>query len=786
MKNRGYTALIAIFFAGLIGLWWLDYARVPDRDTRRMSEPRVLPELWEARPDDVQRVEIVGGPKRLVFERRPGNRWQMVEPLDVAADPSLLENLAFNLKMLERVKDAGTLKGDATSFGLAPPSRTIRLYGPSGTDPLAALELGATAAKSDRRYVRPAGSDAVEVVEAARVAPAELPVDAWRDRMLVRIATPDVLALEAKRADGSSLRLERKGDLWKMVEPFAAVADDGKVDGLLAEVAGLRVPDGGFVADDARDRAAYGLDRPTVSVTLTPRGANAVPQTIHIGKPAPVDESRKDKARDPRFFARRDDQDDVVAIDAGMLKDLGLHPADLHSKKVSDVNPDRVDMIRLTSEGVPVVVAKRARGWERVAPLKDRADAQAVAEVLKKVAAAESSVLLDPKSAPDPKLDPPSAMIELWQDSGPKPGEGPESVPSTTPALTLKLGRRDPLAKTVFAQIGGDPVVLALPLSFLDGWTFGALAFRDRQVASVSPPQVARITVIQGPKETVVESPKDNNPTHWRLVKPAEGPADPETVGRALFALSNLRAETLVTDRAESDARYGLDKPVLQVKWKTHDELAPPPRRTIEGEETTLTVGSVVPNKPDQPRYARVSLSPIVFTLGSEIIARFEAEWRDRQVLSLDQKATDRITLRWPSLTLTARPTSAAKDAEPDWALVDLPKGLKLEPELKTLVKNLARLMTFRYAQYAGPIAPELGLFPPKLLVEVQPSGLGRPRTLRLGATSRDGYVYATNEDSPSGVVFLLPLSNWAPWIKMPTIEDAAKKDAAKKDAAPK
>ncbi|HEY2155323.1 MAG TPA: DUF4340 domain-containing protein [Isosphaeraceae bacterium] len=780
MKNRGYTALIAIFFAGLIGLWWLDYARVPDRDTRRLSEPRVLPELWEARPDDVQRLEIVGGTKRLVFERRPGNRWQMIEPLDVAADPSLVENLAFNLKMLERVKDAGTLKGDAATFGLAPPSRTIRLYGPSGNEPLAALELGATLAKSDKRYVRPAGSDAVEVVEAARVSPAELPAESWRDRMLVRIATPDVLSLEARRDDKTALRLERKGDLWKMVEPFAAVADEGKVDGLLAEVAGLRVPDGGFVADDASDRAAFGLDKPTVSITLTPRGANAVPQTIHIGKPAPVDEARKDKVKGPRYFARREDQDDVVAIDAGLLKDLGVNPADLHAKKVSDVDPNRVDAIRLTSEGVPVVVAKRPRGWERIAPLKDRADPQAVADLLKKVATAESSVLLDPRSAPDPKLDAPWATLELWQDSGPKPGEGPESAPATTPALTLKLGRRDPLAKSVFAQIGGDPVVLALPSSFLDGLTFGALAFRDRQVASVSPPQVARITVIQGPKEVVVESPKDNNPTHWRMVKPAEGPADPETVGRALFALSNLRAETLVTDRAESDARYGLDKPVLQVKWKTHDEMAPPPRRMVEGEETTLAIGSVVPNKPDQPRYARVSSSPIVFTIGSEVVARFESEWRDRQVFSLDPKATDKITLRWPSLTLTARP-AAAKDAEPEWSFVDLPKGMKVEPDLKSLVKNLTRLTTFRYAQYAGPIAPELGLFPPKLMVEATPSGLVRPPTLRLGATSRDGYVYATNEDSPSGVVFLLPLSNWAPWIKPPTIEDATKKDAAKK-----
>ncbi len=126
-------------------------------------------------------LEIVGGPNRLVFERRPGNRWQMVEPMDVAADPSLVENLAFNLKMLERVKDAGTLRGDATSFGLAPPSRTIRSMGPRGTEPLAGLELGATRGEraTSATCARRAPS-AVEVVDSAAISPAELPAVSWR------------------------------------------------------------------------------------------------------------------------------------------------------------------------------------------------------------------------------------------------------------------------------------------------------------------------------------------------------------------------------------------------------------------------------------------------------------------------------------------------------------------------------------------------------------------------------------------------------------------------------
>ncbi len=408
-------------------------------------------------------------------------------------------------------------------------------------------------------------------------------------------------------------------------------AEETRVDGLLAEVAGLRVPDGGFVADNVRDLAAYGLASPMLTITLTPLGADAPPQTIHIGKPAPASGTDPSKAKGVRYYARRDDQDDVVVVDAALLQDLGANPIDLHGKKVADVKPERVDAIRLTSEGTAVVAAKRPRGWERIAPLKDRADAAAIADIIKKVGAAQASVLFEAGKAPDPELDKPWAVLELWQDSGPKPGEGPESVPTKEPRLKLELGRRDPAAKTVYARVAGDPVVLALPSSFLDGMTFGTLALRDHQVASASPPQIEKLTIIQGTKVVVVAAPRDGNPTRWRLEVPTDAAADPETVGRALLQLANLRAETLVTDHPVSAEKYGLNAPILVVKWKLRDEFAPPPRRTVEGEELTLTVGAETPGG-KRSRYAKVSSSPIVFTIGlrPRIAAVFQAEWRER------------------------------------------------------------------------------------------------------------------------------------------------------------
>src|SRR3954467_10680090 len=141
MNHRGTYALLALFFAALFGLWLADYRNLPTRRDRDRMMSRVLAELIDTKPDDLRKVEILGGPEPMVFERRDGNRWQMTTPWDVAADPSMVETLAYNLKELTRKPEADTLEGDPATFGLAPPERTIKLWGTATDAPLATLEV---------------------------------------------------------------------------------------------------------------------------------------------------------------------------------------------------------------------------------------------------------------------------------------------------------------------------------------------------------------------------------------------------------------------------------------------------------------------------------------------------------------------------------------------------------------------------------------------------------------------------------------------------------------------
>ncbi len=171
MKKHHATIVLAIIFCtGLIVLWWADKTGL-DQD----ESDAIVRALEKVPASDIKRLEILepktgrestqanSRPERMVFERRDEGRWQMIEPFDVAADPSLVETLAQNLKALRRSPDVGTIHSPLKDFGLEPPATIVRFYGSDSRKPLGALEVGRSL--REQLYVRPEGSTRIEVID---------------------------------------------------------------------------------------------------------------------------------------------------------------------------------------------------------------------------------------------------------------------------------------------------------------------------------------------------------------------------------------------------------------------------------------------------------------------------------------------------------------------------------------------------------------------------------------------------------------------------------------------
>src|SRR4051812_10269519 len=105
MKTHHVTFVLAILFlTGLFVLWWAG-----NSDLTPDVSDEVLPGLAKTQVGEIRRIEIQGPvprdgegsegrARRIVLERRDEGAWQVVEPFDAAADPTMAETLARNLK----------------------------------------------------------------------------------------------------------------------------------------------------------------------------------------------------------------------------------------------------------------------------------------------------------------------------------------------------------------------------------------------------------------------------------------------------------------------------------------------------------------------------------------------------------------------------------------------------------------------------------------------------------------------------------------------------------------
>ena len=781
MKNRGTYLLLALFFAGLVGLWVADFAQLPTRSQRERMSNRILHELLDTKPDDLRKIEILGGDEPIVFERREGNRWQMTAPMDVAADPSKVETLAYNLKELSRKPDAATLEGDPGRFGLSPPERTIRLWGPKTDAPLTSLDVGK--ASLDRRYVRAVGAEGVEVVDTKGLELIRLPAGRWRDHELIRVPSFEVDSVKIS-SGGKSLQLQRGRDAWRVTAPIQVLAAEAKVDGLIADLGSLRVlDDSRFVANDVpeADLDRYGLKTPTLTVEIDAGRVDRlnvdrrrVAQVIHVGKPV--------EGKEGQVYARRGDQDDVVVVDQRVLKDLKPNPNAFRSPKVADINPNRVLRIGVEeADGSLVEAVRSGNEWTIVRPSPARGDRQAIQEFLKSLDQLQTSIYLTSKEAPDSGLDKPTLVLKVWQARDPREPIGTASTdPRGEPALTLRIGRRDAATKSIFARIGTDPTILALPDSANDFLPRNVLAFRDRQILALTTDQIEQIKFDGPGRKFTLNAPvlKHNSmgidPVGWWMVEPVAAPTDAPSVGRLLKLLANLRAESLVTEKPEALEKYGLDAPALKLTWSALPQFsmvpgpskADPSPGTISLESFSLLVGSPLRDRPSF-RYAKLSDQPLIFTVGTDVLTVLDLEWRDHRVLSFDPSHVRKVRLDWPDrgFALNSSPGGGTRT----WALdgpVDAPD---FDPaRINPLLDAASKLTTTRFIQHLGEFREGAGLTPPRLAIRFDFDDGSPPRTLKIGSPAGRGQVLATTETADKGAVFLVPEAAFGPLTKIP------------------
>ena len=202
----------------------------------------------------------------------------------------------------------------------------------------------------------------------------------------------------------------------------------------------------------------------------------------------------------------------------------------------------------------------------------------------------------------------------------------------------------------------------------------------------------------------------------WRIVRPIQARADTFAIDQLLDSIANLEKTRTLEDVKPADV--GLDKPRATVRLKTADG------------EKVLKLGAEVP--PGGSLVAGLEGEKgTAYVVSDSILTevdRAPGEWRDRRMLQADRDAIERITLTGGS----GGPVVLVRKQDGFW--IEKPLADRADKDMvEGLLADLTGLTAERFLDGVR-ILGELGLAPPRQVVEIAVKGGAAPMRVALGA----------------------------------------------------
>jgi hypothetical protein len=217
-----------------------------------------------------------------------------------------------------------------------------------------------------------------------------------------------VVAVDIRNTHGE-FRIEKRGDDWRLVTPIDFPADSTAVGSMLSSVVNLKEQrrlEAGEV-----EPAAYGLDRPELSVKLTTEDDRIV--ELLVGDKTPLGSNRAIQ----------------VSGDAGIIlcseffvADIDKELADWRSRDLVDVAATDVASLQVVAGGDRIHAIRQGDAWRLLEPLEDVADTDHMRNLVQDLNNVRIEEFLD--GAADQVelgLDAPSYRITIVRSDGADP-----------------------------------------------------------------------------------------------------------------------------------------------------------------------------------------------------------------------------------------------------------------------------------------------------------------------------------------------------------------------------
>jgi hypothetical protein len=711
---------------------------------------------WQLNAVDVAEIRHRKGDQEYQLKHE-GLSWKIVEPFQAAAVAKAVDPLVNELANPEVERYETHEAKDLASFGLDKPALRLTIIPaekkteskekeagkpepvekagekpatkPKNSEPVKprVLLIGKpTAEGAKSRFAKTEDDPAVFVVGDKLLASVDRSALDLLDRKLLALDTSAITQVKSSRA-GETTTLKRDKGAWQVEGPAAKFTADGEAVGVFLGT-WFNLEAEKFAAYGPKvDWAAYGLDKPsrTITVTLTPAkaGDKSKPEehTVILGKEVTGETGAR--------YGRVDNGPGAVVIAPSVAEELGHGALDFADRTVLKLDAAKVNSLTRKSGSQELALAKEKNAWQMVKPQKLAADGPTLNELVQDLALlrARRVAAYAPKDLKPFGLDQPEAVVELRGDDQAVLGE-------------LRIGKPvDAASHDRFVQAAGAKTMGVLSAALADRLLAAPLQFRDRNLARLT--DVDRVMMERGTRKVVFER-EDRT---WKMTSPVTVEAEQADLEAFVKALEHLRADQLVADKPADLKAFGLDKPT--VRWHL----------LAGGKEVlSLLVGDHekvdgAGKEKEGPRlYAKLAAGDLVFLLDPKLSEQVVGEYRSRSVWGpLDAVQVDTVRYGYAKNPFTLEKRGDV------WQVPGKPDVKIIGETVSETLDALARLKPERYVADKDPDLKLYGLEPPELVLEIQ-TPAGR-RALHVGRTEGGSKrYYAKTWEGNHNAVFVL------------------------------
>jgi len=504
------------------------------------------------------------------------------------------------------------------------------------------------------------------------------------------------------------IELQRHDNRWRLEAPIKDQADSAVIESLLSDLENWQ-KDGTISAKEIEtDKSKlneYGVNRPKLRLKLI--GQDRPPE-IFFGK---------DAALEGKMYVRFENSKETFLAGQSVKKDIDKKSEEFRDRKLTDLITAQVTRVILKTPAGEMELQKKGDHWDIVKPLRARGDDQKIADLIAQITTAriQQFVADDHGDLHGYGLAEPRGAVTLFTQDA-KQGQ------------LLQVGGVPEKEKDQrYVRFAPRGFVYTVPKKIEEVLNTKPDDLRDRHLVRVDTNILDRITISPADKAKTLLARKGEN---WIIASLNNTPANSGEVRRFIDTLQNERVTKFVEDIGSNLAKYGLDRPQLQLTFSSFASENTAETKAGEQPFATIAFGKVDGDNV----YARLADEPFVVAVRRGLVDQIFTDllqWQELSIFKFKPEQIHRFSIA------TDKELSMERAENKQWRWLK-GSGEINQANVQALIGVLANL---RAVRWLGTTAPRHGLDKPQLTITFMygPESKDSSSTLTVGNRTEDG-----------------------------------------------